>query len=78
MGRVGTPLAQMGAMIHGRCFVSLDDIKIVAHPVLRHRIMATFNAEASGLTSDDIVQTLLAETGTPASQAVAGPPPVPR
>ena len=31
----------------------------VAHPVLRHRVLTTFNAEASGVTSDSIVKMLL-------------------
>ncbi|MEZ6139132.1 MAG: MoxR family ATPase [Zavarzinella sp.] len=47
------------ALLHGRTYVSTDDIKKVALPVLRHRILTNFNAEADGITSDNIVEKLL-------------------
>ena len=47
------------AVLHGRYYVSTDDIKMVAGPVLRHRIVTNFNAEAEGLKPDDIVQRLI-------------------
>ena len=40
--------AKARAVLHGRFYVSRDDIRAVAHPVLRHRIMTNFNAEAEG------------------------------
>ena len=49
------------AILHGRVHVTTEDIAAVAHPVLRHRILTTFSAEASGMTSDRIVDRLLAE-----------------
>ncbi len=49
------------AMLHGRFFVTTDDIKAVAHPVLRHRVITNFNAESSGVSSDDVVDRLLTE-----------------
>jgi MoxR-like ATPase len=49
------------AILHGRYHVTTEDIKAVALPVLRHRIVTTFNAEASGITSDEIVRRLLTE-----------------
>jgi MoxR-like ATPase len=53
--------AKARAVLHGRYYVSGDDIRAVAAPVLRHRIVTNFNAEAEGMTPDDIVAHL-AET----------------
>jgi len=47
------------ALLHKRCHVTTEDIHAVALPVLRHRIIPTFNAEAAGLEIDDIVKVLL-------------------
>ena len=52
------------AVLQGRYFVSTDDVKAVAHPVLRHRVLTNFNAEADGVRSDDIVTRLLETTPT--------------
>ena len=49
------------AMLQGRFFVTTDDIKAVAHPVLRHRVITNFNAESAGTTADHVVDRLLAE-----------------
>jgi MoxR-like ATPase len=48
-------------MLNGRFFVTTDDIKAVAHPVLRHRIITNFNAESSGISSDKVVDRLLVD-----------------
>ena len=45
-------------MLHGRYYVTCEDIRAVAPPVLRHRIMTNFNAEAEGVKADDIVRRL--------------------
>ena len=42
------------AMLDGRFFVTTDDIRAVAHPVLRHRVITNFNAESSGISSDKV------------------------
>jgi MoxR-like ATPase len=47
------------ALLQGRYHVSTDDIRAVALPVLRHRIVTNFNAEAEGIRSDTIVQKLI-------------------
>ncbi|MGD9636352.1 MAG: AAA family ATPase [Pirellulales bacterium] len=47
------------ALLHKRCHVTTDDVCSVALPVLRHRIIPTFNAEAAGLDTDGIVKTLV-------------------
>ena len=46
-------------MLHGRYYVSCEDVRAVAPPVLRHRIITNFNAEAEGLKPDDIVERLI-------------------
>ena len=51
--------AKARAILHGRYHVSYEDIKAVAIPVLRHRILTNFNAEADGITSLDIINRLL-------------------
>ncbi len=51
--------AKARAILHGRYHCTTKDVQAVAHPVLRHRILTTFNAEAAGVTSDEIVDMLL-------------------
>jgi MoxR-like ATPase len=51
--------ARARALLQGRTHVSTEDIKAVAHPVLRHRILTNFSAEAEGVTSDLVVTRLL-------------------
>jgi MoxR-like ATPase len=50
--------AKARAVLHGRYYVSSEDIRAVAAPVLRHRIITNFNAEAEGIKPDDIVKRL--------------------
>jgi MoxR-like ATPase len=47
------------ALLEGRFYVSTDDIRAVAHPVLRHRLIPNYSAEAEGITSDKLVDRLL-------------------
>jgi MoxR-like ATPase len=47
------------ALLHGRYTVSSDDVRALAKPVLRHRVLTNFNAEAEGVTSLDIIDRLL-------------------
>lgn len=51
--------AKTRAMLDGRNYVSTDDVKAVAHPVLRHRVITNFSAESMGVTSDKVVDHLL-------------------
>jgi MoxR-like ATPase len=53
------------AYLRGRTFVTPDDIKAIAPDVLRHRILTTFEAEAESVTSDTIVQRVLAAIESP-------------
>jgi MoxR-like ATPase len=50
--------AKARAVLHGRYYVSCEDIREVAAPVLRHRIITNFNAEAEGIKPDVIVRRL--------------------
>jgi MoxR-like ATPase len=52
--------AKARAVLHGRYFANCDDIRAVAPPVLRHRILTNFNAEAEGIKPDDLVARLIA------------------
>jgi MoxR-like ATPase len=51
--------AKARAALHGRYAATCDDVRSVALPVLRHRIMTNFNAEAEGIRPDDIVRRLI-------------------
>ncbi|HIH70200.1 AAA family ATPase [Methermicoccus shengliensis] len=51
--------AKARAFIHGRSFVSREDVDAMAYPVLRHRIILTFEAERKGLTSDMVISNIL-------------------
>jgi MoxR-like ATPase len=53
------------AILHGRVHVTTEDIRAVAYPVLRHRIMTTFHADAEGVTTDDIIKKLIEATPVP-------------
>jgi len=53
--------AKATALIEGRYAVTFDDIRRIAHPVLRHRVVPNFHAEAEGLDSDTIVDRVLAD-----------------
>jgi MoxR-like ATPase len=59
------------AILHGRLHVTTEDIKAVAYPVLRHRLVTTFNADAEGVTTDDIISRLIQVVPLPQEQAAA-------
>ncbi len=50
------------AVLQGRFYVSAEDIRAVAKPVLRHRVITNFTAEAEGVTVDKVVERLLETT----------------
>ena len=52
--------ARANAWLNGRDYVSPDDVRSVAHDVLRHRLILSFEAEASGVTPDKVIDTLIA------------------
>jgi MoxR-like ATPase len=47
------------AWLDGRDYVTPDDIHVIAHDVLRHRVLLSFEAEAEGVSSDDFIDSLL-------------------
>lgn len=51
--------AKARSVMNGSFTPSIDDVKSVALPILRHRIIPTFSAEADGITSADIIQNIL-------------------
>jgi MoxR-like ATPase len=59
--------AKAHAMMRGHFAVTMDDIRFVAHAVLRHRILLNFQAEASGITSEDIIDSLFEQVKPPQS-----------
>lgn len=50
------------ALLHGRLAVSREDVQALAMPVLRHRVLPSFAAEAEGISAEDIINRLLEET----------------
>jgi MoxR-like ATPase len=54
------------AILHGRFAVTAEDIKTMAYPVLRHRVLVNFNAEAEKIDADRVVSELLKEIKLPA------------
>jgi len=57
--------AKAAAFLEGRAYVVPQDVKNVAHDILRHRIIPTYEAEAEGVSTDDIIKGLLDELRTP-------------
>jgi MoxR-like ATPase len=59
--------AKARALTSGRYHVSFDDIRAMAHPVLRHRVLTNFRAESEGITTDSIIDELLSTVSMPKS-----------
>jgi MoxR-like ATPase len=57
--------ARAAAVLDGREFATPDDVKEVAHDVLRHRVLLTYEAEAEQVTPDQVVREILATVKTP-------------
>ena len=55
------------ALTSGRYHVSFDDIRSLAHPVLRHRVLMNFHTESENVTTDSIVDELLTAVPVPKS-----------
>ena len=51
--------ARANAMLHGRAYATPQDVKEIAHDVLRHRIMLTYEAEAEEITADAVISRIL-------------------
>jgi MoxR-like ATPase len=59
--------AKARALTSGRYHVTFDDIRAMAHPVLRHRVLVNFRAESEGISTDSIVDELLERVPVPTS-----------
>ena len=59
--------AKARALTSGRYHVSYEDIRALAHPVLRHRVLTNFRAESEGVSSDTIIDQLLTAVPVPKS-----------
>jgi MoxR-like ATPase len=57
--------ARANALIHGRAYATPQDVKEIAHDVLRHRIMLTYEAEAEEVTTDTVITKILGEIPVP-------------
>lgn len=60
--------AKVRALLHGRFNVSFNDIRAIAHPVLRHRILLNFHAEAERIDTAHVIERLLEAVPEPTSQ----------
>jgi MoxR-like ATPase len=63
------------AAMEGRFSVAIDDVRKIAVPVLRHRISTNFQAQAEGMTTEDVIQRLLQETPEPEIPKFSRPAP---
>ena len=59
--------AKARALCSGRYHVSFEDVRTMAHPVLRHRVLTNFRAESEGISTDTIIDELLERVPVPAS-----------
>ena len=57
--------ARGNALLHGRAYATPQDVKEVVYDVLRHRILLTYEAEAENVTSDKVIDKILAEVPVP-------------
>ncbi len=59
--------AKARAITSGRYHVSFDDVRALAHPVMRHRVLTNFHAQSEGISSDALVDRLLEAVPVPRS-----------
>jgi MoxR-like ATPase len=57
--------ARAHAMLQGRAYATPQDVKEIAHDVLRHRVILTYEAEAEECTSEDVITRILSEIPVP-------------
>jgi MoxR-like ATPase len=58
-------VAKAHAMLAGRNYISPHDVKSIAHDVLRHRVLVTYEAEAEEVTPEDVVRRILDSVEVP-------------
>ena len=59
--------AKARALLDGRTHVAFEDIRALAHPVLRHRVLLNFHAQSERITTDTVIDQLLASVSPPSS-----------
>ena len=57
--------AKAEALMNGRDYVAPEDVREVVYPVLRHRIILNYEADAENITTDQIIEQILAKIGAP-------------
>ena len=62
--------AKARAILHGRFHATTEDVREMALPVMRHRVITTFNAEAAGITADEVILRLLTEIRPPIEESM--------
>ena len=62
--------SKVRALLRNRYHVTTDDVVALAHPVLRHRIVPTFNAEAQGITVDELITRIIEQVPRGAEERV--------
>jgi len=62
--------AKARALLHRRCHATTEDLIAMAPPVLRHRIILTFNAEAAGVDADSVLERIMEQTPSLKGKAV--------
>jgi len=62
------------AAMDGRFSVAIDDVRRIAVPVLRHRVSTNFQAQAEGMTTEDLIERLLEEIPEPEVPKFSEPP----
>lgn len=60
-----TRAAKAHAFIRGRGYVTSEDVKAIAHPVLRHRLILSYEAEAEGMGAEDVIKEILSHVEVP-------------
>ena len=68
-----TLAAKVKALLDGRFHVAFSDLKAVAVPAMRHRVIMNFEGEAEGITTDMILEKVLAEVPTTLAESAAVP-----
>jgi MoxR-like ATPase len=63
--------AKAHALMDGRFNVSCADVRAIAHPVLRHRLMTNFTADSEGITDEDVIDRLIENMPEPDEEAYA-------
>ncbi len=67
--------AKARAILHGRFAVTAEDIRTMMYPVLRHRIITNFNADAEGIDVDQVIEKILETIPEPSYGEAVGPQP---